>query len=42
LVRVITSLLIFPGRNAADEQAMVEAFVVPVVVPVEQANPRRG
>ncbi len=36
LVRVITSLLIFPGRDVADEQAMVEEFVVPVVVPVEQ------
>jgi AcrR family transcriptional regulator len=37
LVRVITSLLIFPGRDATDEQAMVEEFVVPVVLPVEQA-----
>ena len=36
LVRVITSLLIFPGRDVADEQAMVEEFVVPIVVPVEQ------
>jgi len=35
LVRVITSLLIFPGRDLADEQAMVEEFVVPIVVPVE-------
>jgi AcrR family transcriptional regulator len=33
LVRVITSLLIFPGRDIADEQAMVEEFVVPIVVP---------
>jgi AcrR family transcriptional regulator len=33
LVRVITSLLIFPGRDVADEQAMVEEFVVPIVVP---------
>ncbi|MBO0864931.1 MAG: TetR/AcrR family transcriptional regulator [Mycobacterium sp.] len=31
LVRVITSLLIFPGRDDADERAMVEEFVVPVV-----------
>ena len=37
LVRVITSLLIFPGRDIADEQAMVEEFVVPIVVPVEQS-----
>jgi AcrR family transcriptional regulator len=36
LVRVITSLLIFPGRDVADEQAMVEEFVIPIVVPVEQ------
>jgi AcrR family transcriptional regulator len=36
LVRVITSLLIFPGRDVADEQAMIEEFVVPIVVPVEQ------
>ena len=36
LVRVITSLLIFPGRDVADELAMVEEFVVPIVVPVEQ------
>jgi AcrR family transcriptional regulator len=31
LVRVITSLLIFPGRDEDDERAMVEEFVVPVV-----------
>jgi AcrR family transcriptional regulator len=37
LVRVITSLLIFPGRDVADEQAMVEEFVVPIVVPLGQA-----
>jgi AcrR family transcriptional regulator len=40
LVRVITSLLIFPGHDAADEQAMVEEFVVPVVVPCEQVAGR--
>lgn len=33
LVRVITSLLMFPGRDEADEQAMVEEFVVPIVAP---------
>jgi AcrR family transcriptional regulator len=33
LVRVITSLLIFPGRDAADEQAMIEDFVVPALLP---------
>jgi AcrR family transcriptional regulator len=39
LVRVITSLLIFPGRDAADEQAMVEEFVVPILVPAERGAP---
>jgi AcrR family transcriptional regulator len=33
LVRVITSLLIFPGHDTADEQAMIEDFVVPVLLP---------
>jgi len=41
LVRVITSLLIFPGRDVADEQAMVEEFVVPIVVPIDQTAGRR-
>ena len=31
LVRAITSLLIFPGRDGADERAMIEEFVAPVV-----------
>lgn len=31
LVRVITSLLTFPGRDEADERAMLEEFVAPVV-----------
>ncbi len=34
VVRVLTSLLIFPGRDEADERAMIEEFVVPVVMPV--------
>ena len=34
LVRVLTSLLIFPGRDAEDERAMLEEFVVPMVCPV--------
>lgn len=42
LVRVITSLLIFPGRDVADEQAMVEEFVAPIVVPVEQSAAHAG
>lgn len=29
LVRVITSLLVFPGRDEADERAMLTEFVVP-------------
>jgi AcrR family transcriptional regulator len=36
LVRVITSLLLFPGRDDADEAAMVEEFVVPVVLSADQ------
>jgi AcrR family transcriptional regulator len=35
LVRVLTSLLIFPGRDADDERAMLEQFVVPMVCPNE-------
>lgn len=31
LVRVIVSLLTFPGRDAADERRMLEEFVLPVV-----------
>ena len=38
LVRVMTSLLIFPGRDEADERAMIEEFVVPIVVPSRQAT----
>jgi AcrR family transcriptional regulator len=39
LVRVITSLLVFPGHDEADERAMIEEFVVPIVVPSTQATP---
>ena len=38
LVRAITSLLIFPGRDEADERAMLTEFVAPVVVPAEQVS----
>jgi AcrR family transcriptional regulator len=31
LVRVMTSLLIFPGHGADDERAMVEEFLVPAI-----------
>lgn len=34
VVRVITSLLLFPGRDDADERAIIEEFVVPTVMPV--------
>lgn len=34
VVRVITSLLMYPGRDDADERAMIEEFVVPIVTPV--------
>ena len=38
LVRVITSLLVFPGADADDERAMIEEFVVPMVVPAGAAK----
>jgi len=37
LVRVLTSLLLLPGRDADDERSMVEEFLVPVVTPVQVA-----
>lgn len=33
LVRAMTSLLLFPGRDADDEHAMLTEFVAPVVAP---------
>jgi AcrR family transcriptional regulator len=42
LVRVLTSLLIFPGRDADDERAMLEEFVVPMVCPSETESSHRG
>jgi AcrR family transcriptional regulator len=40
LVRVMTSLLVFPGHDEADERAMLEEFVVPIVVPAaREATP---
>lgn len=32
-VRVIISLLMFPGRDDADERAMIEEFVAPILTP---------
>ena len=37
LVRVMTSLFLFPGHNDADERAMLEEFVVPIVLPSRHA-----
>lgn len=36
-VRVIISMLMFPGRDAEDEHAMIEEFVLPVVAPAATA-----
>jgi AcrR family transcriptional regulator len=38
LVRVMTSLMLFPGHDAEDERAMLEEFVVPIVLPSRQAT----
>jgi AcrR family transcriptional regulator len=38
VVRVIISLLMFPGRDEADERATIEEFVVPVVTPIAARN----
>lgn len=38
LVRVMTSLLIFPGHDEADEHRMLEEFVVPTVLPTRRAD----
>lgn len=32
-VRMITALLVFPGRDAAEEAAMLAEFVVPILLP---------
>jgi AcrR family transcriptional regulator len=40
LVRVITSLLIFPGRDDADEKRLLQEFVVPIVVNVCEVSTR--
>ncbi|QZT61557.1 TetR/AcrR family transcriptional regulator [Mycolicibacterium austroafricanum] len=37
LVRVMTSLMLFPGHDEADERAMIEEFVVPTVLPSRHA-----
>ncbi|MCW1959802.1 MAG: TetR/AcrR family transcriptional regulator, partial [Mycobacterium sp.] len=37
LVRVLTSLLSVPGRDAADERAMLAEFVIPLIRPATKA-----
>ena len=34
VLRVITSLLMFPAQDEAEERSMIEEFVVPIVTPV--------
>ena len=36
LVRVMTSLMVFPGHDEDDERAMLEEFVMPIVLPATQ------
>lgn len=36
-VRIIVSLLMFPGRDEADERAMIEEFLAPVMVSAREA-----
>ncbi|UXA16802.1 TetR/AcrR family transcriptional regulator [Mycobacterium sp. SMC-4] len=38
LVRVMMSLLVFPGRDEDDERSMLEEFVVPTVLPARQLD----
>lgn len=40
LVRVMTSLFLFPGHDDDDERSMLEEFVVPIVLP-NQREPTR-
>jgi hypothetical protein len=39
LVRVVLSLLTVPGRDEAEERAMVERFVAPAVLGATQVRP---
>jgi AcrR family transcriptional regulator len=38
LVRVMSSLLVFPGHDEADERAMLKEFLVPILVPSRQST----
>ena len=40
VVRVMVSLLVFPGRDEADERAMLEEFVLPTVMPTRTGPTR--
>lgn len=40
LVRVMTSLMLFPGHDEDDERAMLEEFVVPIVLPAARETAR--
>ena len=42
VVRVLTSLLMYPGNDEADERAMIEEFVVPVVTPASAGSLRHA
>lgn len=39
LVRILTSLLLFPGRDEDEERAMLQEFVIPVVVEPRAVRP---
>ncbi len=38
VVRILTSLLMYPGQDEADERAMIEEFVVPIVTPASAGS----
>ncbi|CAN3130205.1 TetR/AcrR family transcriptional regulator [Mycobacterium sp. smrl_JER01] len=38
LVRVMTSLMLFPGHDEDDERAMIDEFVVPTMLPARHAT----
>ena len=40
LVRVMVSLLVFPGQDEADERATLEEFVLPVIISAQARRPR--
>lgn len=42
VVRVVTSMLSFPGRDAAEERAMLRQFVVPVVISPDRLRSAPG